>query len=146
MIAPCQHIARTALMIAGLLLASPAASAATDPPGPSDGALTLATCHGRYTAVMEHARLMGDGADAAAFRRDLLEAMMNAYLAEHAEDRAYSITMMSHRINARAQLRSLFATAAFNGDTRRRRLATGGILRQIAACDSLVIGRRFTGL
>lgn len=146
MFAPCLQTARTALLILGLLIAPFAARAATDRPAPSEEALTLATCHGRYTAAMEHARLMGDGADAAAFRRDWLEALMNAHLAEFADDRAYSIALMSHRVNARAELRTLFATAAFNGDLRRRSLAAGGIQRQLAACDSLVIGRRYTGM
>ncbi|GAA4223341.1 hypothetical protein GCM10022290_24200 [Sagittula marina] len=117
------------------------ASAATGPP-PPEGALNLAACHGFYTAVVEHSRLVATENDAARLRRDMLAAMMNALLAEQVENRSYKVALMQSRVRARSQMRNLFRNADFDSDPRRNRIAKGQIRRSLRACDSLMIGNR----
>lgn len=119
---------------------------AADGPPPSDQAQTLATCHGRYTAAVEHSRLTAIENDAAALRRDYFAALMNTFLAERDGDRPYAIAMMKFRVEARAEMRTLYSTAEFDQDPRRQRMAAAQAMRALAACDSVTIDLRHDGM
>ncbi|MBP0484236.1 hypothetical protein [Sagittula salina] len=136
-------LARLALLLCALAAAP---TSAAEGPRPSDQALTLATCHGRYMATVEHSRLVATENDAAKLRLGWLEAMMNAIAQEFLDHRSYGIELMRNRVNARAEMRSLFSTAEFDGDPRRRRLASAQIRRNLAGCDALFLGRRYLGI
>lgn len=133
------------LALVALVAFGPSAAQAVDRPAPSDHALNVASCQGYYTAVVEHARLVAGEHDGAVLRRDLIEAMMDGYLAEHSRDREYAVTMMRNRVQARSQMRNLLSAAEFNRDDRRQRLARGQMRRLLMACDGLMIDNRSYG-
>lgn len=130
---------RIALTVPWVL--APLCAFAAEGPQPTEQAQALATCHGRYTATVEHNRLVAVENDAAAMRRDLIEALMNTFLAERAGDRTFSIALMRNRVEARSEMRNLFSAATFGQDTRRQRLADGQIRRHLSACDALILGQ-----
>jgi hypothetical protein len=141
----------TRLLIAGVFVilgaTCPAISlAGPKPEPPPDHALTLATCHGRYSAVLDNGWLFQGDDSALRLRRDFINAMMEAFIAEVPDERSFSTALLSQRILARSQTRRLLSAAQFGQDARRKRLALGQLHQTLATCDLLIIEPRFRGL
>lgn len=130
---------------ATLLLAFGSALQAADTASPSDEALMLAACQARYTAVLEHAWLMQGDTEAAAMRRDLFAAMLEAALHDAPDQHRIKRHLISFRISQKHAASGLLDTARFGTDRRRSRIALGMISQQLSACDRLVIGRMLLG-
>ncbi len=134
---------RSTLLGAALVTFSalpPATASATEVAAPSEYALTLATCHGRYSALLEASWLSGHMTEAVRLRRDLLAAMSNALVAAETMPRPLWLALLNHRVSVKSQTKTLLSTAEFSADPRRKRLATAQVHRLITACDGFLIG------
>lgn len=128
-----------------LILSWAAAPLVADAPRPTEEALTLATCHGRYAAVLEHAWLMQDNIEAARLRRDLFAAMLEALTRDASDGPALEGALLNFRLTEKQATAHLLTTARFGTDPRRARMAAGLLGRQLDACDRLVMGRLALG-
>ena len=102
--------------LATLLLAFGSALQAADTASPSDEALMLAACQARYTAVLEHAWLMQGDTEAAAMRRDLFAAMLEAALHDAPDQHRIKRHLISFRISQKHAASGLLDTARFGTD------------------------------
>ena len=89
----------------------------------------IAICLGRYSAQLEHTRLMGETVELATARFDSFDELYSALEG--------SRELLSLRITQKAQHARLLETASFNTDPRRRRLAAQRARAHIATCDQL---------
>ncbi|MGP6086610.1 hypothetical protein [Antarctobacter jejuensis] len=126
--------------LATLLLFLGSALPAAENAAPSDEALMLSACRGRYTALLEHAWLMQDNIEAVRMRRDLFAAMQTALLRDAPEQFRMERALLSFRIAQKRVAANLLNTARFHTDQRRARYALGQITQQLKQCDRLVIG------
>jgi len=137
---------RAAYVIAAYVLAAgllaPTSGAFANAAVPSDDALSLASCHGRYTAVIENTWLTGDTSDGARMRRDVIAAMMNALVAEHEEPQPLKLVLLNHRIAEKMATKSLLSAAQFDKSPRRQKLAHAQLRRMLSACDYILLGKR----
>ncbi|THH39042.1 hypothetical protein E4Z66_05650 [Aliishimia ponticola] len=91
----------------------------------------IATCLGRFSAEIEHARLRPGPAEVIAQRYSSFDELYTAI----GPDRRY----LSLRIAAKMQHRQLLDTALFGTDPRRARLAGQRAARQIASCAEMLL-------
>ncbi|SMX43552.1 hypothetical protein [Maliponia aquimaris] len=129
-----------------LILSWAACPGVADAPQPTDEALTLAACHGRYSAVLEHAWLMQDDTEVAArLRRDLFAAMLDALTRDGSDGPALEGALLNFRLTEKQATIHLLTTARFGTDPRRARHAATLLGRQLDACDRLVMRRLALG-
>ena len=137
----------TRLLLVGMFVTLGGTSAANAKQAPlPDHVLTLAICHGRYTAVLENGWLIGGEDTAVLLRRDYIAAMMEALILDEKEDRSVALALVSHRVKAKSQARRLLSAAQFSQDARRKRLALAQLRQHLGSCDLLMIEPRFHGL
>ena len=116
-------------------------AAASLPRDPAEQARIFAACMGRYTAAMEHAWLLGnaDGATPQA-RRELFEMMLDAILPDAREAGFEGIDAWRYRSGAKQAQSRLLQLSSFDPDRDRARRAQTLARRQIAICESLILG------
>ncbi|WP_172299826.1 hypothetical protein [Pseudoruegeria sp. HB172150] len=116
-----------------ILLSLPAAASAAQS---FDLVREFANCTGRYSALMEHQRLLYDPASGRT------EARRNSFadLLEAVQPREAGREVLTWRIEAKVAQAALFRAADFATDDRTRRDAQTLADRHIAACDMLILG------
>ncbi len=129
---------RTNLATLFLLLGS--ALSAAETVTPSDEALMLSACRGRYSALLEHAWLMQGNIEAVRMRRNLFAAMQTALLLDAPDRVRLERKLLSFRIAQKRAAANLLNTARFNADKRRAGYALGQITQKLRQCDRVVIG------
>jgi len=131
-------------VLLGLVCLAPVPPAKAEP-APSDEAMTLAACRGRYTAVLEHAWLMNDNIEAARMRRDLFAAMLDAQTRPDPNRHQLERQLLSQRITQKQAMSHLLNNARFASDPRRAQHALKLVSQRLATCDRLVVGRAAFG-
>ena len=115
-------------------LALSATQAAAFPDDPHDQTQIFAGCAGRYSAVVEHARLFdGVESEEAEARRDLFLTLLEAVLPEP------DLPTLSWRIDAKAAHAALLATSVFGTYPERAARARDLAQSYIKTCDALVL-------
>lgn len=96
---------------------------------------TFAACAGRFSAELEHARLMGGGEDARHLgRREAFVELVDA-TAEPDAGRA----LLSHRIDAKHAQARLLQAGTFQQDKRRAQYAMRTAAAHLRQCDALLL-------
>ncbi len=111
------------------------------PRDPAERARVFAACMGRYTAAMEHAWLMGDGAGTTPeARRELFGMMLDSILPEAHRAGFDGLDVWRYRTGAKRAQARLLQLSSFDPDRGRAKRAQTLARRQIALCESLILG------
>jgi hypothetical protein len=107
--------------------------------GSSDQAMDLTACRARYTAVLEHSWLVGGNTDAMRMRRDMFAALVDALTPDATQGTELERRLLHFRVQQKHVAAQLLTTARFGTDPRRARYALSTIVRQMQACDRMLM-------